>query len=92
MIIEKPKRPLVPSQMGAHNRFRLLVLASLLIVGCSSPKPDLPKPVERDRCLDAGPVNSVAFNSCVAKREARFYARQQRQYCAFCRLFCVGLG
>ncbi|MCP2076351.1 UNVERIFIED_ORG: hypothetical protein J2Y77_005787 [Pseudomonas lini] len=71
MVIEKPKHPLVPSQMGAQSRLRLLALASLLIVGCASPKPDLPKPVERDRCLDAGPVNSVAFDSCVAKREAR---------------------
>ncbi|UZE87444.1 DUF695 domain-containing protein [Pseudomonas viciae] len=71
MVIEKAKRPLVPSQMGAHNRLRLLALAGLLIVGCSSSKPDLPKPVERDPCLDAGPASSVAFDSCVTKREAR---------------------
>lgn len=71
MIIEKTLRLLPLSRMDTHNRLRLLTLASLLVVGCSSSKPYSPKPVERDPCLDAGPVKSQAFDRCVADREAR---------------------
>ncbi|WP_058543373.1 DUF695 domain-containing protein [Pseudomonas fluorescens] len=71
MVMEKTRRPLGRGPMEAHNRLRLLGLASLLIVGCSNSKPDLPEPVQRDLCLDAGPVNSVSFDNCVAQREAR---------------------
>ncbi|WPN64333.1 DUF695 domain-containing protein [Pseudomonas sp. P9_35] len=58
------------SQMGVHNRFRLLALVSVLIAGCSSSKTHSPPPVERDRCLDAGPVKSVEYDNCVADRGA----------------------
>ena len=71
MVIEKTKQHFGRSQMGAHNRLRLLVLASLVLVGCSSSKPHLPDTVSRDPCLDAGPVKSQAFDRCVADRKAR---------------------
>ncbi|MCK1784098.1 DUF695 domain-containing protein [Pseudomonas sp. TNT11] len=58
------------SQMGVHNRLWLLVLASVLIAGCSSSKSNSPPPVERDPCLDAGPAKSVEYDNCVADREA----------------------
>ncbi|QHF05789.1 DUF695 domain-containing protein [Pseudomonas asturiensis] len=56
--------------MGVHNRLWLLVLASVLIAGCSSSKSNSPPPVERDPCLDVGPVKSVEYDNCVADREA----------------------
>ncbi|MCW1248169.1 DUF695 domain-containing protein [Pseudomonas sp. SAICEU22] len=71
MVIEKTQCFLQLSRMDTHNRLRLLALASLLLVGCSSYKPYPPKAVERDPCLDAGPVKSQAFDRCVADREAR---------------------
>jgi hypothetical protein len=71
MVTEKTNQCFGRSQMGVRNRLRLLALTSLLFVGCSSSRPDFPKPVERDPCLDAGPVNSQAFDRCVADRKAR---------------------
>ncbi|MFJ4143043.1 DUF695 domain-containing protein [Pseudomonas sp. NPDC089734] len=57
-------------KMGVHNRLWLLALASVLISGCSSSKSNSLPPVERDPCLDAGPTKSVAYDNCVADREA----------------------
>ncbi|MFJ2279514.1 DUF695 domain-containing protein [Pseudomonas sp. NPDC087803] len=45
----------------------ILALASVLLSGCSSHT--LPRPVERDPCLDAGPVNTVGYDHCVAERD-----------------------
>ncbi|WP_458130992.1 DUF695 domain-containing protein [Pseudomonas sp. R3-41] len=56
------------SQMGVHNRLRLLALAGVLVTGCSSSQTHSPPPVKRDRCLDAGPVKSVDDDNCVADR------------------------
>ncbi|MGB5825131.1 MAG: hypothetical protein WBH22_01720 [Pseudomonas mandelii] len=46
----------------------LSVLASVLIAGCSSPPPPV-TPVYRKPCLDDGPVNSAAYDTCVQDRE-----------------------
>ncbi|MGF6131286.1 hypothetical protein ABIA54_000147 [Pseudomonas sp. EB276 TE3739] len=46
-----------------------LVLASLITTGCS--RSHSPKPVERDPCLDAGPANTTAYNTCMSEREER---------------------
>ncbi|MBW1248940.1 DUF695 domain-containing protein [Pseudomonas tolaasii] len=46
----------------------LLVLASVLTTGCAG-HPPAPA-VERNPCLDEGPVHSVAFDRCVADRAA----------------------
>lgn len=45
----------------------ILALAGVLLSGCSSHT--VPRPVERDPCLDAGPVNSLGYDHCVAERD-----------------------
>lgn len=47
----------------------LFALATLVITGCS--RSHSPRPVERDPCLDAGPVNTTAHHKCVSEREER---------------------
>lgn len=46
----------------------LSVLASVFIAGCSS-SPPLVSPIDRDPCLDDGPVHSAAYDTCVQDRE-----------------------
>ncbi|RVD79547.1 DUF695 domain-containing protein [Pseudomonas koreensis] len=53
--------------MAAGPFALLLTLAAVITAGCSHKPP----PVERDPCLDAGPVKSTAYDSCVADREER---------------------
>ncbi|WP_311881106.1 MULTISPECIES: DUF695 domain-containing protein [unclassified Pseudomonas] len=44
--------------------FLLLVSTALLNTGCSHPPP----PIERDPCLDEGPLHSAAYDDCVVDR------------------------
>ncbi|MFM9380844.1 DUF695 domain-containing protein [Pseudomonas sp. UV AK001] len=71
MIKDKTERSRKSYASGVRHfakRISLLALAGVLVAGCSSHKPT-PLVVAQNQCLDAGPVGTVAYETCVKEQE-----------------------